>query len=103
MASASAKNTINEAAQIAAADPEVMTRAKRLMMRLFDEADYIIETGSSQDIAKLAGAVIPVVLRETTRAEQSEQERRAAEEYAQIRRDIAASLTRVTSERHADE
>lgn len=86
--------TIADAAALTAADPEVMGRAKKLMMRLFDEADFIIETGSSAEIAKMTATVIPAILRETTRAEQSEADRKMAEQYAQMRGEIAASLER---------
>ena len=75
---------------IVAADPEVRSRAKGIVMALLDNIEWTIQWGSAHDVAVLSRTVVPAILRNMSQVEQSESDREAAEAYAEIRTAIAA-------------
>lgn len=77
----------------ATADPEVREAAKRIVMALLQHVDYTIQWGTTHEISVLAKSVVPAILKSMQTAERTQEERQAAEAYADIRAAIGAIVS----------
>lgn len=67
-------------AQVATTDDEIQRRVRRLLGRLLDDMEYLLEYGTPQERISLARAVVPTMMKSLVVTETAETDMRDAYE-----------------------